>query len=342
MTDADAFFERMSAREHAIKQSGVEPVLASGLAWLEERVHQWPQAWGNTLHVLLYGDFQAPPSALEYPSLGITVLPDVRLNTVIGGAGTVLEATVTITEKSVPGLIDAARRINILLGVQTLCDWGNAGLGWWSWLTHGTSGGAIANLTHDEIETSISSLLGLNPEVRPRIEAALFWVREPRNLVRQSYRTDVLRMYSAYWNAFECLVEAVHVVRPRPTVSKLAKQAQIDAFLQQRGGKLTAQDVQNCYQTIVNPSFAGKAEHALRECFPNEGQRYIEECFRLADHRTRLYAIRNAINHGEIDAENPEELLRVEARFRRLWMIVWRMFACFVRFGAPVDHETVK
>ena len=325
-----------------MRQSGVEPLLAHGLAWLEERVHQWPAGWGHTLHVLLYGDFEPPPSKLEYPSLGITVLPEAKPNTIVTGAHTVLEATVIVTEKSVSGLIDAARRINILLGVQTLCEWGNAGLGWWSWLTHGTTGGAITKLTHNEVEASITSLLRLNPEVRRRIEAALFWVREPRNLFRQSYRTDVLRMYSAYWNAFECLVEAVHVVRPRPTVSRVNKQAQIDAFLEERAGKLTPQDVQNCYQTIVNPSFIGKAEHALRECFPNEGQRYIEECFKRADQGARLYAIRNAINHGEIDAENPEELLRVEARFRRLWIIVWRMFACFVRFGAPVDHEAGK
>jgi hypothetical protein len=330
----------MFARAREMKQSGVEPLLANGLAWLEERVHQWPPAWGQSLHVLLYGDFAAPPSKLEYPSLGITVLPEAKPNTIVSGAHTVLEATVTVTEKSVSGLIDAARRINILLGVQTLCEWGNAGLGWWSWLTHGTTGGAITKLTHDEVEGAITSLLHLNPEVRRRVEAALFWVREPRNLFQQSYRTDVLRMYSAYWNAFECLVEAVHVVRPRPTVNKVDKQAQIDRFLEQRGGKLTAQDVQHCYQTIVNPSFVGKAEHALRECFPNEGQRYVEECFRVADPPARLYAIRNAINHGEIDAENPEELLRVEARFRHLWMIVWRMFACFVRFGAPVDHKT--
>lgn len=56
----------------------------------------------------------------------------------------------------------------------------------------------------------------------------------------------------------------------------------------------------------------------------------------------RLYDIRNAINHGDIDAENPTEILRVESRLRRLWMIVWRMFGLFVPFPAPADSRLTE
>ena len=109
--------------------------------------------------------------------------------------------------------------------------------------------------------------------------------------------------------------------------------------MQQRGGRLTAADVQKCYQDLVNPGFVGKASHALKVCFGSDGDRYAEECFRLSPQEERLYDIRNAINHGDIDAENPNELLRVQARLGRLWMIVWRMFGRFIPFPTPVDSR---
>jgi hypothetical protein len=57
----------------------------------------------------------------------------------------------------------------------------------------------------------------------------------------------------------------------------------------------------------------------------------------LPERQQRLYQIRNDINHGSVDAENPTELVRVEARLRMLWLIVWRMFGCFLPFPAPAD-----
>ena len=334
-----AFPERMFARARELQGDGLDWLLANGIAWLEERVRQWPPAWGDDLRVLLYGDFRVPDSTLTYPSLGITVHPEKKENTIIKGAMTVLEATVKVQEKSVPALIDAARRINVLLGTYTLHEWGNAGCGWWSWVTHDAGGGSLMKLTHDGLERSTTAVLSLRPEVRRKVEAAMFWVREPRNLFLQSYRPDILRVYSSYWSAFECLVEAVNVLRPRPTPSKPEKQAQIDDFVQQRGGRLTAADVQECYQNLVSPGFVGKASYALNVCFGDDGDRYAEECFRLSPQEDRLYNIRNAINHGDTDAENPNELLRVQARIRRLWMIVWRMFGCFIPFPTPVDSE---
>ena len=68
--------------------------------------------------------------------------------------------------------------------------------------------------------------------------------------------------------------------------------------------------------------------------------RYIVECFRLKNRKDRLYDIRNAISHGEVDAENPEELIRIEARRMRLWMIVFGMFGRLVPFRAPSDRPS--
>jgi len=122
-------------------------------------------------------------------------------------------------------------------------------------------------------------ILKLPAEVRRKLEAALFWVREPRNLLLESYSPDFLRVYSSYWSAFECLVEAVGILKPRPKLTKSEKQAQIDKFVRQRDGKLTAEDIQDCYYNFVNPGLVGKASHALSVCFGNEGERYAESAF---------------------------------------------------------------
>ena len=89
----------------------------------------------------------------------------------------------------------------------------------------------------------------------------------------------------------------------------------------------------------MNPGLVGKASHALRVCFGDDADEYIKECFLLADKGDRLYDIRNAINHGEVDAENPKELIRIESRLSRLWLIVWGMFGRIIPFSAPVDSK---
>ena len=158
--------------------------------------------------------------------------------------------------------------------------------------------------------------------------------------MREFQRNDLLRVYSAYWNAFECLVEAVNVQRPKRKLSKSEKQQMINDFISQRSGSLTPDDIQKCYQEIVNPGLVSKASHALQQCFGDEAEKYIDECFRIPDKAERLYNIRNAINHGEVDAENLEELIRIEARLTRLWLITWGMFGRIVPFPAPVDLKT--
>lgn len=328
-----------SILEHARKlnREGYDWGQAWGKAWLEHRIQEWPSGWGDDLHVLIYGDFEPPKENLYIPDLRITVHPDKLENTVIRSAMCVLKATVTIDEKSIPALVDAGCRINILLGAYTLVNWGNGACGWWSCVTHCLGGGAGTLLAHKDLDLAITSIVRLPTAVRQKVNAALYWVREPRNLLMEIHRNEVLRIYSAYWNAFECLVEAVSILRPQQKLSKTDKQARINAFVKAHNGHLTSSDIQDCYQNIVNPGFVGKASHALTVCFGDKAAIYIEECFGLPDRNNRLYDIRNSINHGDIDAEHPEELLRIEFRLHRLWMIVWRIFGRLVPFSAPIE-----
>lgn len=249
----------------------------------------------------------------------------------------VLKATVSVTDKSIPALIDASRRLNTFLGLWTLVSWGNTGCGWWSYVTHGTAGGPIADFRQDDLPKALDGYSRMPEPMRKRIDAALYWIREPRHLFGEWHRSDVLQVYAGYWNAFECLVEAVTLLRPQGKPSRSEKQKLIDEFVVQRNGKLTAADIGECYRDIVNPGFVGKASHALRVCFGDEAQQYIDECFHLPNRADRLYDIRNAINHGEVDAEDSLELSRIESRLTRLWMLVWRVFGRLIPFPAPAE-----
>jgi hypothetical protein len=56
----EGFPDRMFARARELQGNGLDWLQANGIAWLEERIRQWPQAWGDDLRVLLYGDFKVP------------------------------------------------------------------------------------------------------------------------------------------------------------------------------------------------------------------------------------------------------------------------------------------
>ena len=202
---------------------------------------------------------------------------------------------------------------------------------------HGMSGGAACPLAQDDLPQVVRGILRLRPGIGRRVESALFWLRESEDLVLGHYRNNVLRVYSSHWNAFECLVEATILARPISSLSKQDKQRQIDEFVTTRGGHLTAADILKCFQEIVNPGFVGKASHALRICFGDGADHYINECFRIADRKNRLYDIRNSINHGEVDALDPEELIRIESRLVQLKAILRRMFSHLVFYAVDAN-----
>jgi hypothetical protein len=203
-------------------------------------------------------------------------------------------------------------------------------------------GGASPKLDDDALIPAIESACKLPLGVRHKIEAVLYWIREPRNLVMESQRPDLLRIFSAYWNAFECLVDTVLLIPPRHSRSKSEKQGAINSFVSARSGQLTSADIVECYQQIVNPGLVAKATHVFEVCSPEHAELYVNECFKMKPNKDRLYDIRNAINHGDIDAENATELLRVEARLGRLWMIVWRLFGRLIAFPAPAERDNAN
>jgi hypothetical protein len=337
--DTHPYFSFIRQRTQELMASGIRAGHARSLASLEMRIARWPSDWGDDLHVVIYGDFEAPAIELDFPHLGITIEPEKLANTFIGSAVCVLKARVRISEKSVEALIGAAARINTLLGVWAALNWGNSGSGWWSHVTHGSITGVMAKLESDRAEKVVEALGRLPAPVARKVRSALYWVREPRQLMMEAHRCDVLRVYAGYWNAFECLVEAVCLLCPQPKLGRAEKQEAIDAFVASRDGKLNAAAISKCHKEIVEPGFVAKASYALRQCFLDRADQYVLECFGMKPKQDRLYDIRNAINHGDIDADNPSELLRVEDRHRRPWMIVFGMLGLLIPIDRPLDQD---
>ena len=318
-------------RSRELVASGVNTLRAHGIAWLEHRLSEWPEPWGNDLEILIYGDFEPLPSPWHVPLLGIVVQPEHIVTPIVRG-WTVHKARVKVEGRTTQALIDAAYRINVLLGSFALTTWGATSIGWWSLVTHELGATVAANLANADVAQAIERILALPADVRKRVDAALYWIREPMRPIEEAYRTSSLRIYSGDWNAFECLVEAVRLLQPETKLTGKQKRSKIAELFSETGGAPSFDFVQRAHQ-ILEPGMPGRAEHALRVCFGSAAERFANECFRMAPEEDQLYRIRNAINHGEIDAENPSELIRVESRLPELQGITWQMFAFVLLAG---------
>jgi hypothetical protein len=140
---------------------------------LEARIARWPKEWGDNLRVFIYGDFDAPDHDLDYPALGITVEAGRITDTIIRTALCVVGARVKVDEKSVSGVTDAATRLNTFLGIWTIIDWGNRGVGWWCHLTSGPIAGASGPFKKVGIEDALAGIERLPVDIMRKVRAAL-------------------------------------------------------------------------------------------------------------------------------------------------------------------------
>lgn len=328
-------------RELDLMKQGLSFYTASRQAYLEQQIAHWSEEWDDKLEFLIYGDFQPPNQKLVIKPLGIIVYPEIQEHFLFKPPITVLRAMIKVSEKSIDGVIDATKRINILLGTHTLVEWGNEAVGWWSQITHyPVRTGFGRPFDVHPMTPVVESFLLLPNDVQKKVQSAMFWIYAPKHLWTDVGVNDsVLRIYTSYWNAFECLVDAILLLHPIPKISKIEKEKRIDKFIADSGGKLTAQNLETCYWTIVNPGLVKRTEHAFNICFGQDAERYVKECFKSKDPQNSLYKIRNSINHGDINACDPFELARVQEARGRLWFIVWRLFGRFLQFNIPDDKD---
>jgi hypothetical protein len=140
--------EALRARMAQLEAGGLTHHESFEIATLEQRIARWPDDFGNDLVAIIFGDFDPPAADVVLPELGITILKDKVENSLVRSAMTVLKARVTVPSRTVEGLNDVVKRLNVLLGVYTLVEWGNSGSGWWSFVTHGTEGAVGTKIDH--------------------------------------------------------------------------------------------------------------------------------------------------------------------------------------------------
>jgi hypothetical protein len=334
LPEPDGFWSRM----RALEAQGVSRDRTFGIAKYETQIGLWVSHSEPHFVALIYGDFSPPAKELTFPELGITIFPEPVTNCPIRGAFTVLKAHVAVSAKTDASVRDASRRLNILLGILSLQELGNTKLSWWSYVTHLNSGGVMPSLELLETGEPTARLLALPMVPSRHVEKALYWVREAQTLLQQKVRSDVVRAYEHWWNAFECLVYAVQELVPVPKQSRSEKESQFATILATHDGMLTIQSVTEMFR-VVDPGFVSVAERVFQVCFGAQSNHYTQEFFRRSDTNERLYAIRNAIKHGTISPDNPDDISRVEGRIHKLWLVVWRLMAFLLGTFHPLDVD---
>lgn len=211
------------------------------------------------------------------------------------------------------------------------------------------AGNAVDKLDKEDCLPVIKLIEGRHGELYKQVRAALYWMQEPHRSILDGPKKNALRTFTAYWSAFECLVAAVTAFRPMTKRTKQGKQKAIDDLLDAWRPKdetiptLDRERVTKLYQ-IVNPGLSVRTEYVFKVLFGDDAQvkKYMDQCFSRSDKLNRLYQVRNDISHGNIDASDLRELIRVEARVNELWLIVWGMFGMLVQLSTPADGDFHK
>lgn len=307
---------------------------------LRGRINSFPNMCGDNYFIaIIFGDFMPLSEELSVESLGITISPERSDHHYFESYISAHNATVSIKDRSLESIQDAVGRMNMLVGASTLVTWGQRYCNWWSPITHETSNrrGGSSGLSHEDMENVINHANSLTGKIRKKVLSALYWYREPDNSL-MSHKQEVLRTYAAFWNVFECLVDAINIHDPVIKMTRPEKVKEINKLYEENGKELTL-DFINKAKKIVEPGIKRKAMHALNLCFKDDADYYIYESFEREDLENRLYNVRNQINHGEVDPENQIELARIQSRLKVLWFMIQGVFQYFLPYTAMRSNE---
>jgi hypothetical protein len=149
-------------------------------------------------------------------------------------------------------------------------------------------------------------------------------------------RAEQFPTFAGYWTAFECLVDAVNILHPRDRRTSEEKQRILESKLSCESRPPTVAEFAAIYREVIDPGFREKAEHAMRVCVSKHADHFIEQCFGRKPSERQLYAIRNAIQHGTVDVDDPEVSIVVESRFLELWQLVFSMLTGVLLLNARI------
>ena len=113
MAESKSVTDKLVERARAYEEEGHDASHAFNLAALDMRVDHWPSGWGDDFVALVFGDFDPPDEDIVFNQLQISIEHEKVENTVVRAARTVLKARVSVPDKSVAAVKDAAKRLNL-------------------------------------------------------------------------------------------------------------------------------------------------------------------------------------------------------------------------------------
>jgi hypothetical protein len=306
-------------------------------AWLEDKIRAWADTPGDELVFWLYGGIQVD-SDIDLPDVGVHVSSQRKTANFVFKAQSAYECRVRVRSKDLPVVLDAVERLETFLSAWCVTGRG-ATIQYFCSLLF--SGGEVFSWPPDQltgIKHFLSALNRRRGRQRDLILRAAWWVRQSHeSLSTGKWNPSMFSMYAAYWNALECLTEAICDAVPPKKLSKVEKTQGVSRFFRDLGRIPGPADVDECYRLYVDPGFRQRARHALRQAFGVVGEQYYKECFEKKPETERLYQIRNDINHANIVEFKLDDRLRVGNGLVRLRLIVLNLLSLLTDQGLVLD-----
>jgi len=332
---AEAFF----ARIRKFQSKGIAHPEAFERARLEQSIQSWPEAWGDYLQVWLYGGIEIT-SDVEVQGLGLYISSERKTGKFVFHAPWAYLCRLEVKSKDLPGVLDAIRRLEKFLNSWHVVSLGRTIHYFCVFFFQGADVQTSLTGELEEVKQFLNTLETYQPHQQELILRAAWWLRQSQHSFLSGVSSpSSYAMYSAYWNAFECLVEVVCDLVPLPSSSASQKAKEVAEFFQRLSGAPTPADVETCYQLHVNPGLQKRARHALALVFGLAGEQYFDMCFKQRPKRNQLYQIRNDINHANIVEFNLDDRLRVENGLHRLHYIVLNIFFVLTKQPIMLDQE---
>lgn len=249
----------------------------------------------------------------EFPEFGVTITSEQKEHTAIGPA---VIGIATVPSKTLSGLEDAARRINELLGLIVLMNFGNCTLRWWCFLLHFGGGGSTpAVVKREHFEGFATGYRSLPESVQRYVRQALYWIRIARDTNPVGHRMDVLQSFEAYWNAVECATAAVMELKPisRSAEERIAAASQILSQIC-KNDAVTLKDIDRLIRAARPLGEKDRLHHAIVTLFRPS----IEDETEISNFVKELYDARNRAKHGKVDVERDDVLRRFEKTLQPL------------------------
>lgn len=317
---------------------------------IAKKIDTWPEEWGDYLEVSLYGSIEIT-SDIHIPELGLSISSVKEKGIFAFQDFWTYPCRIEVKSKDWVGLSDAINRLEIFLNSWHLSTcWSGrspmygAGCSIHYYCSLLTTPYAIISELENEI-LSIRILLDgytrLNTEQRKKVLRAGWWMRQAKHdLLSGAPNTSIFVLYSATWNAFECLVDVACDVKHPQKLTKTQKNDLIREYIENLDGPPQVSDIDHCYSTIVNFSFRDRVRHVFNLITDkNIAEKSYAECFTLEPAERRLYQIRNDIDHGNKVEYDIDTRLRVIEGLERLQKIVLPLFAWLIGYQEHLRNK---